>query len=68
MHYGPVNHMYEFHPLEERDPQIKCNYCDDSFTSKKELMFHKKKDHPENVPFCNNISNDTLNGVCETTK
>ena len=33
-----VYHMYEFHPLEEKVPQIKCNYCDDSF------MYAFKKD------------------------
>ena len=52
-----VFHMYEFHPLAEKDPSIKCNHCDDTFTSKRDFMIHRKRDHVEKVQLCTNISN-----------
>ena len=52
-----VYHMFECHPLDAKEPTIKCNSCDDSFTSKRDLMFHKKRDHIENVQICTNIRN-----------
>jgi len=51
-----IYHMHEFHPLEEKQDKIKCNYCDDMFTFQKDLMLHKKVAHIEKVPFCNNFS------------
>ena len=48
--------MHEFHPLDEKEDKIKCKYCDDMFTFKKDLMLHKKVAHLENVPFCTNLS------------
>ena len=50
-----VYHMHEFHPLEEKEDKIKCNYCDDIFTLKKDLMLHKKVAYIERVPFCTNL-------------
>ena len=52
--------MYEFHPLQDKDQSKKCVYCQDEFTSKKDLMTHKKSDHPEKVQLCTNISEGGL--------
>ena len=52
-----VYHMFEFHPLTEKEPSIKCNHCENTFTSKRDLMVHKKREHAEKVQLCINISN-----------
>ena len=47
-----VFHMYEFHPLEVNENMVKCNYCSDTFTTKGDLMAHRKEVHTENVEPC----------------
>ena len=40
-----------------------CNVCDEMFTSKSEMMLHKKREHKEKVPFCKKL----IEGTCEHT-
>ena len=37
-----------------------CNICDETFTSRSELMYHNKRKHTKQVPLCNK----NINGTC----
>ena len=50
-----VDHMHEFHPLENKRPDIECNYCGLAFQTKSSLMIHRKEGHTEKVSSCVNF-------------
>ena len=52
--YDLGEHMYEIHTMENEGitDQIACYYCDDSFTTKKDLMKHRKEAHEEKISPC----------------
>ena len=45
-------HIYLTHNYDNSGDSYNCNYCEESFDSKNELMIHKKNDHEENVSIC----------------
>ena len=40
--------------LRESDPTFKCNYCEENFRTKMQLMNHKKQSHTDKVSKCSN--------------
>ena len=57
--YDLGEHMHEFHG-ENTKEALDCHYCDEIFQTKKDLMVHRKRDHPEKVNTCYYF----LQGIC----
>ena len=34
------------------NPSLKCRYCDETFYTKSDVMYHQKLDHEEQIPIC----------------
>ena len=55
--YDFGEHMYDCHALSgSNEESISCNYCDDKFQAKAEIMKHKKGKHNEKVRKCRYFS------------
>jgi hypothetical protein len=64
--YHLKRHAYKSLPSESQtlnngNVMLSCNFCERRFTTNKELMVHKKKEHSEKVKICWNYST----GKCE---
>ena len=50
-------HMYACHALSgSNEESISCNYCDDKFKARAEIMKHMKEKHNEKVSICRYFS------------
>ena len=49
--------------LKQSDPTFKCNYCDESFRTKTQMMQHKKWNHTDKVSKCKNEKNSCRYGT-----
>ena len=47
-----VDHMHGSHPIDHYIENIKCNYCDNYFPAKSDLMDHIQKEHEDKVQVC----------------
>jgi hypothetical protein len=59
-----LNHRKEHekkqqHGMSNDDDKLCCNFCDESFSTKRELMRHKKTMHIENVAICRQYATGT---------
>ena len=55
------SHSCEPHLMHNEIEMLVCNFCENKFETKKDLMVHKKKEHREKVRMCWNYST----GKCE---
>ena len=44
----------------EKTDETKCKTCEDMFDSKTQLLTHRKEEHPETVPECKSIRENTV--------
>ena len=55
--YDFGEHMYDCHALSgSNEESISCNYCDDKFKARAEIMKHMKEKHNEKVSICRYFS------------
>ena len=53
-------HTWEMHASTAEEEYFTCNFCDDKFVNKRDLMNHKKKEHTQKVKSCWHFSS----GLC----